>query len=107
MNEYTPTRTEARGVWCAFSEYGGLVDRPNSTLWDDRLGEFDRMIAEIERAATEKALTDLAGELTDLSDGGRWGVRCHSKSSASAETRRQAIDVVLARAAACRKESDR
>lgn len=43
-DDYTPSPEEARAVWCAFSEYGGLVTREHSVTWDDRMAEFNRMI---------------------------------------------------------------
>lgn len=45
MNEYTPDTGEVRELWAAFSEYGGIVDRPASTGWDDYRAEFDRWLA--------------------------------------------------------------
>ena len=65
----------------------------------DRLA-FDRMIAEVERAAAEKALTEAANELSLMDDGGKRGLAGHSKSSASAITHRHAVAVIRARAEA-------
>lgn len=65
----------------------------------DRLA-FDRMIASVERAAAEKALTEAANELALLDDGGKRGMAGHSKSSASAITHRHSVAVIRARAEA-------
>lgn len=66
--------------------------------------QWEVWIAEVERAAAEKALTEAANELALLDDGGKRGLAGHSKSSASAITHRHAVAVVRARAEAYRQE---
>lgn len=45
MSDYKPSTEELRQVWGMFSEYGGLVDRPEETLIDERYAEFDGWLA--------------------------------------------------------------
>ncbi|MCW2287018.1 hypothetical protein EDF60_1669 [Leucobacter luti] len=57
MSEYTPTGEESRE--CYASSGDGLDFKRR---FNERLVEHDRMIAEVERAAAEKALTAAADE---------------------------------------------
>ncbi|MGP5048763.1 hypothetical protein [Glutamicibacter ardleyensis] len=61
MSDYKPSTEELRQVWGMFSEYGGLVDRPEETLIDERYAEFDRWLETVKA----KALTDLADQMRD------------------------------------------
>lgn len=61
MSDYKPSTEELRQVWGMFSEYGGLVDRPEETLIDERYAEFDRWLATVKA----EALTEFAGQMRD------------------------------------------
>jgi hypothetical protein len=54
-DKYTPTVEEVRDQWASSPRYGWAV------MLSDRFADFDRMIAEVERAAAVKALRE-AGE---------------------------------------------
>lgn len=62
MSEYTPPISEVRTHW------GIAVDQHRRA---ERLAEFDRMIAEVERAAAEKAYE--RGRLDERHDCERYG----------------------------------
>ena len=52
--EYTPTVDEMRDQWASSPRYRWAV------MLSDRFADFDRMIAEVERAAAVKALRPIA-----------------------------------------------
>ena len=106
MSEYTPRNPDAYyghplGVdlmkGAAYAPYfdsagrflvGRIVEEVIDSKW---LAQHD---AEVERAAAEKALKTVVEALRADDDGGRRGVKEHSKSSASAVAHRRATDRV-------------
>ena len=103
MSDYTPTLEDAKRTY-AYIQGGLDHDEGYKPFYQVHEEAFDRMIAAIERAAAEKALTEAADELALLNDGGKRGLAGHSKSSASAITHRHAVAVIRARAEAYRQE---
>jgi len=53
-DEYTPTVEEVRDQWASSPRYRWAV------MLSDRFADFDRMIAQVERAAAVKALREAA-----------------------------------------------
>lgn len=100
MSDYVPTPAFVEREYVT-----GRLRRSDVTAPEAR-AEFDRMIAEVELAAAEKALTDMANELSLMDDGGKRGLAGHSKSSASAITHRHAVAVLRARAAEIREGNE-
>ena len=60
MTDYTPTTSEVRDVWAAWSDYGGLTNRPRSGTSDDRYAEFDRWLAARDVEVRAQALREAA-----------------------------------------------
>jgi len=58
MSDYTPDTDEVRGAWEVIMYEGGASAGSKADAhWDDarRAAQFDRWLAEVERAAAEKA----------------------------------------------------
>lgn len=109
MSDYT-SHELATAPECAYCSMSGVLmlnPTREHTESHKREGSVTLTRAEveaIERAAAEKALTDMANELSLMDDGGKRGLAGHSKSSASAITHRHAVAVIRARAEAYRQE---
>jgi hypothetical protein len=67
MSDYTPTIGHVQDSYCHVQQevFNVRGDEAHKQFH----AEFDRMIAEVERAAAEKALTDAATDVEDLVDG--------------------------------------
>lgn len=64
MSDYTPSRQELVAAWIQAHQvegWGGPVDMESAPK--TRIAEAHRGFAEVERAAAEKALTDLAAKI--------------------------------------------
>ncbi|WP_053387013.1 hypothetical protein [Leucobacter japonicus] len=90
MSEYTPDTEFVRDAY---------VDGQDDSHNDGKSRElhaarFDGWLAEVERAAAEKALLAVCEKLNAADDGGRRGVSAHSKSAASAGAHRHAVSIV-------------
>ena len=76
MSDRTPSLTTVRAAWCRAHPFWATTDV------EEREAEFDRMIAEVERAAAEKALNKAADELrVNFSRGAAIAMHheCHKK----------------------------
>jgi hypothetical protein len=63
MNGYTPTTEEVRGDYAHFQVPGGTD--PVTGEFAEGLAEFDRWLAEVERAAAEKAWWEACLRIAD------------------------------------------
>lgn len=63
MSEYTPTLDEVREDWCRVA--GQVFDPDAQVRREKRVAAFNRMIAEVERAAVARALAWAAEHLSD------------------------------------------